>query len=134
MMTMETTYAGDSWTGSAKLEGSSVVELTMMQTIASRMSLGAQVLHIPQPQAAITGSAIAARFWSKSDILKPLTQQRVPRWVAAGQMGTLVPFHASFTWHTPFRADFATELALHMKQDGGVETVWSAGGILTLSL
>jgi hypothetical protein len=132
-MTMETTYAGDSWTGSAKLEGASVVELTMMQSIGSQGSLGVQVVHIPQPHAAITGSAVAGRFWSKNEILKPLTQQKVPRWVVAGQMGTLVPFHASFTWHTQYKADFATELALTMKQDGGLDTVWCAGGILPFS-
>jgi hypothetical protein len=80
MMTMETTYAGDNWTGSAKLEGSSVVELTVMQSVTSNASLGVQMLHIPQPHAAITGTAIAARLWSTTEILKPMTQQRVPRY------------------------------------------------------
>jgi hypothetical protein len=132
MMSLEATYIGDTCTASAKLEGSNVVELTFMQTIVENIAVGVQFLHIPQPMGAITGSSVAARVWSKEGHVKPLTQQRVPRWVAALNSGTVSPLHATFTWHTPTKADFATEFALQPRQDGSLESVWCAGGILPL--
>lgn len=131
MMSVEATYAGNDWTGSFKLEGASVVEATLMQAILPRLSLGMQLIHIPQPHAAITGISAVARLTSGVELVKAPTQQRVPRWVFALNTGTLTPLHASFTWHTPYKADFATELVLHPRQDGSFESVWCAGGIFS---
>lgn len=112
-----------------KLEAPNVVEVTLMQSILRHAALGMQLIHVPQPHVAITGISAVARLWGGTEILKPLTQQRVPRWVFAANSGTMTPLHTTFTWHTPTKADFATELAIQPRQDGSFESVWSAGAL-----
>jgi len=127
MVSVETTYSGADWTGSVKLEGPSVVEVTMMQSVLPTVGLGMQLIHVPQPHGAITGLSAVARVWGASEVVKPLTQQKVPRWVVGVNSGSMTPLHATFTWHTPTKADFATEFAVHPRQDGSLESLWCAG-------
>jgi hypothetical protein len=127
MVTVEGTYHGSDWVGSAKIESPSVVEVTMMQSILPATAVGMQLIHVPHPQGAITGLSAVARIWSDTTFIKPLSQQKVPRWVFAANMGSLTPLHATFTWHTPYKADFATELLVHPRQDGGLASTWCAG-------
>ncbi len=66
MVSGELTYTGNDWVGTVKLEGPSVVELTMMQSILPMAALGAQLVHVPQPpHGAITGISMVLRWWGR---------------------------------------------------------------------
>jgi len=127
MASAEASYSGSDFTTTGKFELPGCVELTYMQGIMERAGLGVQLLHIPFPAGALTGYSMAFRCWSRSTIMKQPQQQQVSRWIFSANMGSMNPLHLTYTWYTPYKADFSTEFGVSHQQDGSMGSHYAVG-------